>query len=723
MWFTENKHIMALPVLDVQVSAHFHVSTAVVNMKIMFENSSKKAVDCLFSAPFKGTVTGATVRIGNMGRMLQTAVVANNELDQLEKKDMKKQSQVPLADPFDQYVPDLFRLPVTQVKSGEQVVVEMDFIEPLDFYQGLYTFNLPLSFPVGLLPANKSLAEVVRINCVVNTVVPDVQVYSSSHALAIARNEARLDVSALPPQNNPNIPVDFNLSYSLISPSIIGTLIKETHSYNENKEEQGTFALFVTPPTMESVQGFFGRNLVFLLDRSGSMSGEPWNEAKRALHSALSSLSPSDRFTIVAFDHREVHWKEDLQQASPASANDAMQWVEKNAPTGGATEIMNPMQFALGLLNRYYDPKVAVLPYVVLITDGAVANEREICRAVAGNPNASRILTFGIGSYCNWYFLKMLSQIGRGFSDACVYKEGIYEKMTRLVNRAAVPVLSNISIEMPGVESCELYPFPIPDLFVGAPLMVAGKFVASGGFPNVISLKGYLPDGQQMQINIATTVNEQIPVNKVFLKQRIDLLTSRAWLEQSKELEQEIIRISTEESMPSAYTTMVAYETTEKKLEEEKDKDKKDVKRGGMSTKTIAALAIGGVAVLGVAAFVFGDIGASMSNLPIGGDLGVGMLFDALSGCGGCIGDCCSSIGSCFGPLGGICECIGGVCGDVCGPVCGAIGDVVCSVCGSIDICSCLGSIGDCVCNVVGSCDFGAIGECLCKALSALDCK
>ena len=96
---------------------------------------------------------------------------------------------------------------------------------------------------------------------------------------------------------------------------------------------------------------------------------------------------------------------------------------------------------------------------------------RTICRTAANNCKNTRVLTFGIGTYCNWYFLKMLAEIGRGFDDVVVYRENIYRKMTRLLERASVPVLTNIELDMPGLDEVELYPFPIPDLFLNGPLV------------------------------------------------------------------------------------------------------------------------------------------------------------------------------------------------------------------------------------------------------------
>jgi len=245
-----------------------------------------------------------------------------------------------------------------------------------------------------------------------------------------------------------------------------------------------------------------------------------------------------------------------------------------------------------------------------------------------------------------------------------VYKERIFSQIMQLLNMAAVPVLTGVTLEMSGIENVELYPFPIPDLFMGAPLTIAGHY--KGRFPDKIKMNGLMADGRKFEMEILSRASEVIPVSKVFLKQRIDLLTARAWFEESKSIQDQVVDISCQESMPSAYTMMVAFETTEEKknslLQDSKDDgDEPLIKKGGdekMSSqeraklmaqakqkwyknpKTIAALAVGNAVLIGAAVFSFGDIAASVGNLPVIGSLGDG-IFGALDG------SCCDACGNC----------------------------------------------------------------------------
>eukprot|EP00878_Enallax_costatus_P029611 GHUV01032139.1.p1 GENE.GHUV01032139.1~~GHUV01032139.1.p1 ORF type:complete len:205 (-),score=25.47 GHUV01032139.1:411-1025(-) len=106
---------------------------------------------------------------------------------------------------------------------------------------------------------------------------------------------------------------------------------------------------------------------------------------------------------------------------------------------------------------------------------------------------APRIYTFGIGPFCNHYFLKRLAAIGRGMNDVAFRPHAIQSVMERMLAAAALPMLSDVQIIVPGLQQVELFPFPIPDVFVGQMLLVSGKF--EGDWPETVDISGTLPDG------------------------------------------------------------------------------------------------------------------------------------------------------------------------------------------------------------------------------------
>jgi len=389
------------------------------------------------------------------------------------------------------------------------------------------------------------------------------------------------------------------------------------------------------------------------------MGGTPYTEAVRALTVALSRLTPNDNFNICAFDHRQEYFSQHLLKASVENISSAKTWLAAVQPDRGLTDINTPMEWALDVLESGSDG--LVLPFLVLLTDGCVATERNLCRKANLLCKKTRILTFGIGKYSNWFFLKMLSNIGRGFSDVVVYSECIYEQIVQLIEMAAVPVLTNVSLNVPGVSNLEVYPFPVPDLFMGAPLTISGSY--KGEMPKVVTMTAQYGDGRPYTEMIEVRTSDVIPVEKVFVKQRLDLLTAKAWLEESDDYREEVVELSCENSIPSAHTMMVAYEAlpeqkddnniraTDRLLDADDDKhDGNDFKtnknmpegKGGKkwyrNKKHIAGLCVGGAVLVGAAAFSFGDLAASAGNIPIMDGLGDLGCCECDGGCDDC--DC-----------------------------------------------------------------------------------
>jgi hypothetical protein len=134
--------------------------------------------------------------------------------------------------------------------------------------------------------------------------------------------------------------------------------------------------------------------------------------------------------------------------------------------------------------------KRAAVGMCVLITDGTVTDERAMCNMAAEYADDVRILTFGIGSFCNGFFLRMLAQVGRGFSDTARTPAQIVPKLVQLISTAASPIVSNITLEVHGPTNIEIHPFPIPDLFMERPLMLAGRY--EGHWPSQVMVRGSL---------------------------------------------------------------------------------------------------------------------------------------------------------------------------------------------------------------------------------------
>ncbi|KAL3633791.1 hypothetical protein CASFOL_022553 [Castilleja foliolosa] len=163
----------------------------------------------------------------------------------------------------------------------------------------------------------------------------------------------------------------------------------------------------------------FRKEVVFLVDISGSMQGSPLENVKSALLSALFKLNPADNFKIIAFNGNSLLFSPSLVPATKKMIENAFEWIRLNFIAEGGTHISAPLNQAINMFSK----TGISLPLIFLITDGAIEDEKDICVAMSGHLmkgglNTPRICTFGIGSYCNHYFLQMLAQIGRGYYDA-----------------------------------------------------------------------------------------------------------------------------------------------------------------------------------------------------------------------------------------------------------------------------------------------------------------
>ncbi|ETO32114.1 hypothetical protein RFI_05003 [Reticulomyxa filosa] len=259
----------------------------------------------------------------------------------------------------------------------------------------------------------------------------------------------------------------------------------------------------------------------------------------------------------------------------------------------------------------------------------------------------------------------MLAKLGRGFSDVVVYRERIYSKIDHLMRLASVPVLTDIEVGFIA-NDIEVYPFPVPDLFVHSPVVIAARYNTQNKPPKNVIIKGFEPSGEQKEFVAPVLETPHLPVDKIFVKEKIDLLTAQAWFSDDKKIENQVIQESVTHSIPSQYTSLIAFETRQEDLErrgllsdQDQDQEKEEEEKTDTIVKskkwaivlnnkaTVGALAIGGTAIaIAATAATFGDVQATFDNIPVlDGGFGLDLLcvgtffffffFFRMQGCSG----------------------------------------------------------------------------------------
>eukprot|EP00753_Platysulcus_tardus_P003982 PLAT12511.10.p1 GENE.PLAT12511.10~~PLAT12511.10.p1 ORF type:complete len:832 (+),score=302.97 PLAT12511.10:32-2497(+) len=722
------------------LSADIHVATAFVAMELRFRppKAAFGVTDAVFvlPTPLESMVNDCSVETAG-GMVFETVIVR-----QAEEKKRGKSKKAGLAshryavleeeeedeysaESISSFSPSKFKLPFSDWDVSEEVTVRLNYLQPLTFDEfGQYSLRVPLTFGTALdgLPQ-----DVVTVKVALASGQNNTRWDCPSHPLSVVEeSELRYELLSAPHELGFK-DCDLLFQYTAWADEVQTSLLLQPSS-----ETSGSFLLFLTPPEPSVLPRVIGRKVVILLDRSYSMVGEVWREALDALDAALGQLTEVDSVGVCAFDHEQEWWSYSpgAPRVVPATAGrkeSIMKWARMSIAPRGGTDILGPLMSAREMLNASAGDGV---PMVLMLTDGAVMDEREICDWARKNMRDIRVFNLGIGFYCNSYFLQLLSTITRGISKSAYYTEHIRVQTAALMKRTFKPVLTDLTLRMTHVKTVELYPNPMPDLFCGSPVILAGNY--TGNFPVYIDVVAKNAAGEMVSLRVHTEDAGTMPVQRVFAKQQLDHLVGMAWLAGEKGGEafrEKAVELSTRERIACPFTEMVAYERAPDAppMEPGKVVTKKSAKKRSKG----AVMAIG--AGLGLAAF--GSLIATQNNLATGdlmqvldqdafGDQLLEVLRTIDSCCDCCPGDIPEAcyecfeghedlLDGCFGDCGDCCEAAGDTCGQCMQTLQGGAESLFSCDCGGCteSLGEAAGSCGDC-CATVLSGVVDAAGNC-----------
>ncbi|CAN4109995.1 unnamed protein product [Withania somnifera] len=459
----------------------------------------------------------------------------------------------------------LFTLTIPQVDGGTNISVTIRWSQKLLYCNGQLTLDVPFSFPDFVTPAGKKISKKEKIQLNVNSGPgTEVMCKTTSHPLKeLQRQAGKLGFfyeSEVLNWSSSN----FVFSYTVSSSHTYGSvLLNSPPQLDSDQREMFCCSLF---PGDQQCRKVFKKEVVFVVDISGSMKGKPIEHTKQALCMALSKLDSQDLFNIIAFNSEKYLFSASLELATEEVIESATQWIGTNFIAGGGTNILNPLTQAMEMF-LYTQQHI---PIVFLVTDGAVEDERHICDVLKSllmqnQLICPRLYTFGIGLFCNHYFLHMLAVMSRGHYNAAYDVDSIEVHMAQLFSRASSIILANIAFEkLEDLEEFEVFPTPVPDLSSEGPLVISGRY--RGVYPGMLKAKGVLADMSNFSLDLKAVQAKDIPLDKVLARQQVELLTAQAWLTENKDLEQKIAQTSIRNGVISEYTHMMLIETDKGKV-------------------------------------------------------------------------------------------------------------------------------------------------------------
>ncbi|MHC4088765.1 MAG: VIT and vWA domain-containing protein [Planctomycetota bacterium] len=498
------------PLKHTDVQVEIAGLTARVNVTQLFHNPFDTKIEAVYTFPLsqRAAVDDMTMTVGE--RVIRGQIKPREEARQIYE-DAKAAGHV--ASLLDQERPNIFTQSIANIEPGERVEIRISYVEMLPWREGTYSFAFPVVVGPRYVPGSTAVGHSGRGFSPDTDQVPDgskitppvtpqgtraghdisvaVQVHAGLPLRSIESKQHEVNIeylddartsAAVTLKDLTTIPnKDFVLELSTVTESISDALLTHT-------DERGQFfSLILQPPERVEPEWVVAREVIFVIDKSGSMRGYPIDTAKNVMARCIQNLNPADTFNLMTFAGGLGFCFEVPVANTAANRAHALQYLQSLQGSGG-TEMMAAINACLA---RQEDPER--LRIVCFMTDGYVGNDMAITEAVERNAGTARVFAFGIGTSVNRFLLDGMARAGRGAVEYVLSPDQCEAGAERFYDRINTPVLTDIEIDWGDFLVEETYPPRIPDLFDAAPVVITGRY-ASGG-SGTITLRGRRGDG------------------------------------------------------------------------------------------------------------------------------------------------------------------------------------------------------------------------------------
>ncbi len=457
------------------------------------------------------------------------------------------------------------------IEPNSKSEIQYEFVQTLKADQGTYRLLVPLKNSDNVKTTDKCSQNIKVKLFPISETQTFRNIYSPSHKLDIIQPKTADDpivITANTTQNEENTNKDLTIYFEKQNRDLAFSLLSEY----DIDSTQGTFMLLFDPPvTKDDAQDEpEAQDVVFALDVSGSMSGDKIVQACNSLKQCVNMLRPGDRFGLLQFSSTIMPWNDGtLIDASKENKEKAIRWIEKIRASGG-TNIGDALETALKMNTvKTTDTASKRLHTIIFITDGlptvGVTDVNKLLDVLAANNKSSlRVFTFGLGFDVNTRLLDQMAENTRAASDYVKPGENIEVPVSHLFDKISRPAMINLSMKIDGVETSDIYPPKMPDLFYGTQLTVLGRYDKPG--TTTVTLKGTVR-GEERTYTFAKALSAPAKLDSSAFLETLWATRKAGWLVQqirasgeSQELRDELTALAKKYNIATPYTSLIVIE-------------------------------------------------------------------------------------------------------------------------------------------------------------------
>ncbi len=469
---------LAIKVHRVQVTIEDQV--AVTRVDQVFRNDNDFTVEGVYVFPLPEGAAVTSFSLWMDGEEVEGKVLDKDEARRIYEDIVRS-----LRDPaLLEYVGQgLVQASVFPIAPGEERRVELEYSQVLPVENGLVHYLYPLNTE----KFSSQPLEQVSVSVSVTSRNPVRAIYSPSHKIAVSRG-SDFSFSVGYEENEVTPTTDFELYYSVDSEAIGLNLL--TFRDPTGADPDGFFLLLAAPSFQPDPQGVIAKDILLVLDQSGSMEGAKFQQAQDALQYVLDHLNPEDRVNIVAFSTGSRHFAGDLRPAGEVP--EAKAWVDRLIAEGG-TDINRALLEAM----QYVETgRPAILIFLTdgLPTEGETAIEAILNNVQQAAPENARLFAFGVGDDVDTVLLDTLAEQNHGASAYVRPNQRIDEEISAFYQKVSAPVLTHLELDFGPINTFDMYPQTLPDLFAGSQLVLLGRY--SGEGPATVEMRGLVNEEQ-----------------------------------------------------------------------------------------------------------------------------------------------------------------------------------------------------------------------------------